>query len=58
MRSALKKFLIYSAGFLHWWKETYCRLNGVQTGRNLMISLGAKDDSHRSTVEPGDSFQM
>ncbi len=53
MRSALKIFLIYAASILHWWKETYCRLNGVQTGRNLMISPGAKVDSHAGKVNIG-----
>ncbi len=55
MRSALKKFFIYAASFLHGWKETYCRLNGVQTGRNLIISLGAKIDSHAGKVKIGNN---
>jgi len=58
MRSALKKFFIYAASFLHWWRETYCRLNGVQNGRNTMISLGAKIDSHAGKVNIGDNCHI
>ena len=34
------------------------RLNGVQIGRNTMISLGAKIDSHRRKVRIGDNFYI
>jgi len=55
MRSMLKKALLYVANFLRWWKKAYLRLNGVKIGRNTMISLGAKIDSHAGKVRIGDN---
>ena len=58
MRSALKIVLLYIANFLRWWMKAYLRLNGVQIGRNTMISLGAKIDSHAGKVIIGDNCHI
>ena len=58
MRSALKIVLFYIANFLRWWMKAYLRMNGVQIGRNTMISLGAKIDSHRGKVRIGDNCHI
>jgi acetyltransferase-like isoleucine patch superfamily enzyme len=52
--AVLKRFALGLANLLRAIRLAYIRANGVKVGRNTMISLGAKIDTHRSKVSIGD----
>jgi len=55
MLDMIRLVVKWIANGFRWSKATYLRLNGVRIGKNTMVSMGAKIDSHQGTVVIGDN---
>jgi len=51
----MKRLLYYVGNLVRFLLVTFYRLKGIEIGRNTMISLGAKIDTHRGKVVIGDN---